>query len=217
MKLIEESLYNNGYDYDVVEEGVGDNKTYKIVGPYQTFNAKNINGNIYPLENVKAGWDTFIEQNVKTGRGIGELDHPHKIDITLNKIVHKINQLEYIGNELVGTSRILNPNKSDTGRVACTLIDEKIPFGVSIRALGTFNEKREMQNNFKVLAVDLVFNPSNHSSMVDPILESIEYDIDEQGNVFLSNSIKNLKTEVSKKKKKDEDIAAAIKNLFYHL
>jgi len=217
MKLIEESLYNNNYDYDIVEEGVGTNKTYKIRGPYQTFDEYNINNNVYLEKDIKPCWIDYINTNVKKGNAIGELNHPHKAEISLDKIVHKITDIEFIGKDVVGTSRILNRKNCDAAKVACNLIDEKIPFGVSIRALGSFNNKREMQPDFSILAVDLVFNPSNYNSMVDPILESIEYDIDEQGNVFLKEAIKNLKQEVVSKKKKDENVAAAIRNLFYNL
>lgn len=181
MKLIRE--YLDASDCDILVEESFNNmpKNYKIAGPYLSLDTKNQNGRTYPTSNVKPELDRIIAEAIPKGSAIGELNHPHKVEVNLENICHKIIGMEYVGKDVIGTSQVCSKGK---GEILRGLIDDKIPFGVSLRAVGTL-KNNVMQSDFRLIAVDVVHNPSFPNAMMDFILESKEeYFVDEQGNIL---------------------------------
>ena len=171
MFLINE--YNLG-GFNIVEEGLEDGsgkKSTYIVGPYLEANVRNQNGNFYPRPVVEKAMEKY-KQKIANGTAYGELNHPHKPEIDLERISHRIMDMYFQGDTVIGKSKLLD---TDVGRTAQVLVKEGVNFGVSLRALGSFNAKREMQDDFTLLAVDIVADPSFSNAMMDIVIENKEY------------------------------------------
>lgn len=188
MFLISEYNVNN---ISVIEEahdieGVASKSMY-ITGPYLEAEVRNQNGNYYPLPVVEEAMNRYHEK-ISNGTAYGELNHPHKPEIDLERISHKITDMYFDGNTVIGKAKLLN---TDVGKTAQVLIKEGVNLGVSLRALGSFNGKREMQNDFTLLAVDIVADPSFSNAMMDIVLENKEYIMD--GDLIVEKAVDDLK------------------------
>lgn len=216
MKLIAEYTESSNCDI-LVEEGYnGAPKVYKITGPYLEVDVRNDNGNRYPKQKIGNEIKRYIEQVVPSGAGYGELNHPHKPEVDMERIVHKILKMEYHGNSVIGTSKILDNEK---GKVVKNFIDEKIPFGVSLRALGTFDDNKDMQEDFRMIAVDVVHQPGFSKAMMNFVLESKkEYFIDPKTGLVLE-SVNQLQQAVNDTKSiyHKENVIQALDNFWRSL
>jgi len=79
------------------------------------------------------------------------------------------------GNNVYGRARILN---TPMGKIAQNLLDEGVQLGVSSRGVGTLRESNGQQfvnPDFRLTAVDIVFDPSAPDAFVNGIMESKEY------------------------------------------
>lgn len=168
----------------ITEDGQisGDSKNglnYYLTGPFIETNIVNANQRRYPLENVQTEIERFIREDIAQNRAVGECDHPTKPEVNLDKIAIKIESLELNGNQYVGKAKVLS---SPHGQLIKTFIDDDLQIGVSTRALGTLKESRrnvkEVQNDFKLIAIDAVHGPSAPNSFVQGIMESKEYYIE---------------------------------------
>jgi hypothetical protein len=188
MFLINE--YNLG-GFSVVEESIGDgtdNKSTYIVGPYLEADVRNQNGNYYPRKVVEKAMEKY-NKKIANGTAYGELNHPHKPEIDLERISHRIMNMWFEGNTVMGKSKLLD---TDVGRTAQVLVKEGVNFGVSLRALGSFNGKREMQEDFTLLAVDIVADPSFSNAMMDIVIENKEYIM--QGDNIVEKAVNKLQS-----------------------
>ena len=55
---------------------------------------KNRNGRIYEKRYLENAVDKYVTEQVKTGRAVGELNHPEGPTINLDKVSHKITELD---------------------------------------------------------------------------------------------------------------------------
>jgi len=187
-----------------IEEGVnGAKKKYYITGSFLRADERNQNGNLYPFDVVKTCIDTFVTEKVNKNRAIGELNHPHTPEINLERIAVIIEELKFEGNDLMGKARVVHPKIKE-------LIDEGLNFGVSLRALGALDEDQVMQEGMQLIAIDVVADPSFATAFVDPILESKEYNIADDGSIICANECKVVN-------ENSADTEAAFKELFKSL
>jgi len=186
--------YHSG-SLKVVEESIdGKPKSMYIVGPYLEADVRNQNGNYYPRDVVEKAMAKF-QIKIDNGTAGGELNHPHKPDIDLERISHKITEMYFDGNIVMGKAKLLN---TDVGRTAQTLVKEGFNVGVSLRALGSFNSKREMQDDFTLLAVDIVADPSFSNAMMDVVIENKEFIMN--GDLIIEKAIDNMSNRYTGKK-----------------
>jgi len=74
MKLITEYVENN---LEVIaEQKKNGEKNYFIEGVFMQSEKKNRNGRIYKKEGLEKAVEKYITEQVKTGRAVGELNHP---------------------------------------------------------------------------------------------------------------------------------------------
>ena len=84
MKLIAEFL--DGELEFVTEAKEGGGKNHFIEGIFAQSEQKNRNGRIYPKAVMERAVDKYVTDQVKTGRAVGELNHPEGPTINLDKI-----------------------------------------------------------------------------------------------------------------------------------
>lgn len=172
MKLIQE--VNLGLD-SIIEESDAGQKDMYISGIFMQTEAKNKNGRVYPRGMMEQKVREYEEEYVKTSRAIGELEHPSTPQINLDRVSHLITELKFDGNDIYGKAKIL---ETPCGNIVRGLIKGGAKLGVSSRGVGSVVQKgglNEVQNDFRLVTVDIVANPSAHAALVDGIMEGSEW------------------------------------------
>ena len=105
MKLITE-LYEDSLTY-VTEEKNGKKNTV-IEGIFMQAEAKNRNGRIYPRVVMEKAVNKYVTEQVNRGRAVGELNHPEGPQINLDKVSHRITELKWDGNNVMGKALVLD-------------------------------------------------------------------------------------------------------------
>jgi hypothetical protein len=188
----------------ITEENKTGEKNLFIEGIFLQANIKNRNGRIYEDSVLRPVVDSFVTEKVMTGRAIGQLEHPPTISINLDRVSHRITEMSWNGNDVIGKAIILN---TPTGKIARGLIEGGTVLGVSSRGTGSLEERngsRYVKNDYSLVTVDVVADPSAPSAFVNGILEGVEFLYDDKGNVVekqLDVIEKKIVDDVNEKKK----------------
>ena len=91
---------------------------------------KNRNGRMYPMNVLRKEVERYNENNVQSGRALGELGHPEGPTVNLDRVSHKIVSLKESGSNFIGKAKILS---TPMGKIAESLISEGVKLGVSSR------------------------------------------------------------------------------------
>ena len=197
MRLITEHFDNLEY---IIEETDGKKATY-IEGIFMQAEKKNRNGRVYPKQTLFSAVEKYVTEQVKTGRAVGELDHPEGPQINLDKVSHKITELKFEGDDVVGKAQIL---KTPMGQIVEGLIDGGVKLGVSSRGMGTVENKggaSVVKGDYMLATVDIVQDPSAQEAFVNGIMEGVEW-IWENG-ILKPQQLEKYETEVSKASSKE--------------
>ena len=173
MKLIREEIEN----VEIIVESKGGKKSLYIEGVFLQGDIKNSNGRMYPMETLRKEVGRYMQENVDTGRALGELGHPDGPTVNLDRVSHKIVSLKESGSNFIGKAKILG---TPMGKIASSLLDEGVKLGVSSRGIGSLREDR---NGVKVVgedfmlatAADIVADPSAPDAFVSGIMEGKEW------------------------------------------
>jgi len=152
------------FDYHLME-ATKEAKDYFIRGIVSRAGIKNKNRRIYPKGLMESVIEE-LQEDVIAGGFVGELDHPPTPKINVNKISHKITKLKMAPDGAVLAEMVVLD--TDEGRTLKKLIDGGVRLGVSTRGLGEVRPYRgplgeglvEVQQGFKMKAIDVVFDPS---------------------------------------------------------
>lgn len=173
MKLICEKI---NPDVKLISEVNGGEKQYYIEGIFAQADVVNGNNRIYPSEILFPEVNRYINEKVKTGTATGELDHPETPTINLDRVSHLITDLRIEGKNVIGRARLLDTEK---GIIAKKLLAGGVRLGVSTRGLASTYTRNDgvtiVENDFQLMAVDIVGNPSAPEAFVNGILESVTW------------------------------------------
>ena len=184
LRLLLEKPVLSELELIVEEQNLKGPASYYITGPYLMYDKPNKNKRQYTqleMVNEVARYDTeFIKQN----RALGELNHPaDSTEVDLKNACHTIVKLEQKDNNyFFGKSKILS---TPSGLIVRTLLQDGIKLGISSRALGKLVPRGDINlvEGFRLLALDVVHEPSVSSAMLDSIMENKQYIIDHGGKV----------------------------------
>lgn len=193
MKLITEHLDSLQYITEAKDNG---EKDVFIEGIFMQAEKENRNNRIYPKNVLEAACNKYIKEQVMTGRAVGELNHPEGPQINLDKVSHRITDLKWEGNDVVGKALILN---TPMGKIVKGLIEGGCKLGVSSRGMGTVESKDNktfVKNDFILSTVDIVQDPSAPSAFVEGIMEGVEWIWD--NGVLKPQQIEKYETEIKK-------------------
>ena len=172
--VVEKPDVNDEFEY--IEEQADRNAESNlfIKGPYMMAEGVNRNNRLYPLEELERETNRYIEEMVKPGRAMGELNHPTTADVDLERACHMVTEITQDGSVFYGKSKVLS---TPCGQVVRSLINDGVKVGMSSRALGTLEEGSDHSTvkNMKLVAIDCVADPSYPSAFVDGILESKQW------------------------------------------
>jgi len=173
MKLIREEIEQ----VEVIVEERNGKKAMFIEGIFLQGDLKNRNGRMYPMNVLRKEVERYNENNVQSGRALGELGHPEGPTVNLDRVSHKIVSLKESGSNFIGKAKILS---TPMGKIAESLISEGVKLGVSSRGIGSLRSTREGVNvvgdDFMLsTAADIVADPSAPDAFVEGIMEGKEW------------------------------------------
>ena len=199
MKLIAEYTENN---LEVLTEAdEKGNKKYAIEGIFMQAEAKNRNGRIYPKPVMESALNKYNTEQVSKGRAVGELNHPEGPTVNLDKVSHKIERLDFKGNDVVGKATIL---ETPMGQIVKGLLDGGVRLGVSTRGMGSLERRGDamyVKDDFLLNAVDIVQDPSAPSAFVNGVMEGVEWVWN--NGIIEAKHIEQMETEIKKAPRAD--------------
>lgn len=167
-------LLEENFDQIQTESDAKSKKMY-LKGVFMEAEAKNRNGRVYDLEEMKREVQR-INDLAQSGRHVlGQLDHPtpQTLDISLKEVSHKITEMYMDGNRAIGKAEILESHPN--GQILKGLVQSGINVGVSSRASGQLNESTGRVQNFSLKTVDAVATPSCQSAYPETIQEQLDW------------------------------------------
>lgn len=188
MKLITE--------YNLIAESKTDGGDVYIEGVFMQAEKPNRNKRKYSRKILEAAVAEYVEKQVKTGRAVGELNHPDTPIVNYKEASHRILSLEWQGNNVVGKALILNtPN----GKIVKGLLEGGVQLGVSSRGMGSLKSPvdgvSEVNDDFVLSTIDIVQDPSAPDAFVNGIQEGVEWFQNEKG-VWVQQNIDNKQNEI---------------------
>lgn len=173
MKLIREEIEK----VEVLTESVNGKKNLFIKGVFLQAEQVNRNGRMYRMPVMEREVKRYTEQYVNKGRALGELGHPDGPTVNLDRVSHKIVDLQREGNNFIGKAQILS---TPMGKIAESLLKEGVCLGVSSRGIGSLKPTREGFNEvgedfMLATAADIVADPSAPDAFVQGIMEGKEW------------------------------------------
>tara|TARA_B110000046_G_C13013211_1_gene407604 strand:+ start:751 stop:1401 length:651 start_codon:yes stop_codon:yes gene_type:complete len=194
MKLIAE--YCDGALDLITEAKENGEKSYQIEGVFAQAEAKNRNGRMYPKPIMENAINKYVKEQVKTGRAVGELNHPDGPTVNLDKVSHRITELKFEGNDVMGKALILD---TPMGKVVKGLLDGGCQLGVSTRGMGSLEKRNgimEVKNDFILNTVDIVQDPSAPNAFVNGIMEGVDWVWD--NGMIKPQEIEKIETEIKR-------------------
>jgi len=199
MKLIAE--YTDQSLEILTEEKEGGGKSYSIEGVFMQAEQKNRNGRIYPKPIMEKALGKYNTEQVSKGRAVGELNHPEGPTVNLDKVSHKIESLDWKGNDVVGKATIL---ETPMGQIVKGLLDGGVRLGVSTRGMGSLQNNGNamvVKDDFILNAVDIVQDPSAPSAFVNGVMEGVEWVWN--NGIIEQQAIEIMETEIKKAPRAD--------------
>ena len=172
MKLITEQIE----PVEVLTEEKDGKKNTFIKGVFLQTEITNRNGRMYKYETMAREVNKYNDEFVRRGRALGELGHPEGPTINLDRVSHKIVELQPEGKNFIGKAKLL---ETPMGRIAKSLLEEGVQLGVSSRGLGSLKKEGSFQvvaDDFILsTAADIVADPSAPDAFVEGIMEGKEW------------------------------------------
>lgn len=194
MKLISEFTEN---DLNcIVEEKEDGKKSFAIEGVFAVAESKNRNGRIYPRNVMEKAVGNYKKEQVDTGRAVGELNHPDGPTINLDKVSHRITDLQFEGNNVIGKASIL---ETPMGKIVKGLLEGGCHLGVSTRGMGSLEQRdgaMYVKDDFILSTVDIVQDPSAPGAFVNGIMEGVDWVWD--NGIIKAQEIERAETEIKR-------------------
>lgn len=182
--MLLEKPISEDLEFIVEEKSLKEPSTYYIQGPYLMAEKPNRNKRVYSLNEMTNEVDKYKREFITTNRALGELNHPlDSTEVNLERACHMIVSLEQKDNNYFwGKSKILS---TPAGVIVRQLLSDGCKLGISSRALGKLIPRGDtnLVEGLKLIALDLVHLPSVEEAMLDSIMESRQYIIQEGGKI----------------------------------
>ena len=194
MKLITE--YTETDVQCIVEKKEDGSKSHVIEGIFAMAESKNRNGRVYPKAVMENAVNKYVTEQVSKDRAVGELNHPEGPTVNLDKVSHKITELKFEGNNVMGKARILD---TPMGNIVKGLLEGGVQLGVSTRGMGSLEQRNGVmyvKDDFMLNTVDIVQDPSAPAAFVNGIMEGVEWVWN--NGVIEPQVIEEMETEIKK-------------------
>jgi hypothetical protein len=178
-------LERSSANLDITKDG----NEIVLEGIFAQFGVVNNNDRIYEEDEYLPHLD-YLTKKIKDKRLLGELDHPEKFDVSLSKVSHVIEKLEYDKEkrQVRGRVRLLD---TPSGRIAKELVEGGVPVAISSRAAGLVESNKKVKIK-KIFTYDLVADPGFENAVLTKMNESLGI-INENVAIYdVSNSYPDL-------------------------
>jgi Prohead core protein serine protease len=178
MKFIREISEDQELSVKLIESTNNKKKLY-LEGIFLQGNKKNRNGRIYITDNLQEEIKNYTNKYINERRSLGELGHPAGPQINPERSCHIITELVRNGDDFIGRSEVLED--LPMGKILKGLLEANVKVGVSSRGMGSLVSKgdvMEVQDDFKLVTIDVVMDPSAPDAWVSCVLENVEWTID---------------------------------------
>lgn len=152
-----------------------------IQGPFLMADRPNRNNRIYPRNQMIEEVNRYTSEMIVSNRATGELNHPTTPEVNLERACHMVTELKQNGDIFEGKSKILT---TPMGQIVRSLIMDGVKLGVSSRALGRVDNNKDgvgVVSDFRLVAIDVVADPSVPTAFVNGILESKKWVLADNG------------------------------------
>ena len=213
MKLLCEVTSDIQITEDVIQLGEG--KTRKdmyIEGITLQSEVKNKNNRVYPKKVLGEAINKHIEEFMKVGRAVGELNHPKEnaSEVNPDRISHRFVEVKEDNKNFHTKALVLNTTH---GTQVKNLLGGGVKLGISSRGFGDVKESggsRVVQSLYLVSLGDIVTNPSAPNAFVNAVMEKTEW-IWENGILIgkdLSEDLDEYREALEKSSQSDRDAVA---------
>lgn len=199
MKLISE--YTDQKLEILTEAKKNGGKKYYIEGIFAQAEQKNRNGRVYPKPVMEKAVGKYVTEQVSKGRAVGELNHPDGPTVNLDKVSHKIESLQFDGNDVVGKASVLD---TPMGKIVEGLLSGGVNLGVSTRGMGSLVQSNGgvvVKDDFLLNAIDIVQDPSAPSAFVNGVMEGVEWVWN--NGIIEAQTIEKMETEIKTASRKN--------------
>lgn len=183
----------------LITEGI-DNKELFIEGIFAQAEKKNRNGRIYERKIMDSAVQKYVNEFVNGKRALGELSHPeNRPTVKPEMASHLITKFVMEGDDVMGKAKILN---TPQGQIVRGLLEGGVQLGVSTRGLGSVVERAGttyVGDDFTLMAVDVVSDPSGIDCWVNAVNESADWVITDDGKI-----VEEVRKELKKQKFNEE-------------
>lgn len=141
-----------------------------LSGVFAQFGVLNNNERMYE-ENEYLPHLEYLNKKIGKRNLLGELDHPDKFDISLSRVSHVIEHLEYNKEkrQIIGKVRLLD---TPSGKIAKELVESGVPISISSRAAGLVESTKKVKIR-KIFTYDLVADPGFENAVLSKMNESL--------------------------------------------
>jgi hypothetical protein len=177
-------------EFIIEQANNGKPKKLSIRGPFLVAEERNGNGRMYKTAVLEKAVEEFRREKIEKGLAFGETNHPDSIDVNYERACIKVDNLIQEGNIWIGEATVLAsfPEYGIKGTVLGDNLASIIQYGgkpgVSSRGVGQIGKDKVIDEVYKLIAEDVVHNPSGPGCYVDGILESKCFMIDNHGDIL---------------------------------
>lgn len=183
-------------EMDLHEANGSSGNLVKFRGKFQEADAINKNKRTYPFDvlsdNVKS-----LQETIKNGGLIGELDHPTDSIVHFANASHKITKLWWEGKVLMGEGVILN---TPHGKILKALINDGVRVGISSRGVGNGKVNEQgilvIGESYKLITFDAVADPSTSQAFQEKVVskESFSNKMPDEVHSIVKNESSGIHT-----------------------
>lgn len=204
VSLVEHLTYDQAR---VVTESSEDGKNLYMKGICIQGGVKNANQRVYPVSEIQNAIKQVHEQLSEGNSVLGEVDHPSNLRVNLDRVSHMITEMWMDGPNGYGKLKIL---PTPMGNLVKTMLESGVKLGVSSRGSGEVNESSGEVNNFEIVTVDVVAQPSAPNAYPKAIYEGLM-------NMNGGQQLFNMAAEVNEDQRVQKYLTESIKRFINEL
>ena len=169
----------------IMEETGNGSKQMFIEGIFAQAEVKNGNGRVYKRDVLENAMEKYRNNYVSKNKALGEINHPDYPFANQKMAAIRVVEMRMDGNNVYGKALVLN---TPEGQILRGLLEGGYVTGVSTRGLGTIKEQggvKYVQDNYMMTAVDCVDNPSAPEAIMNTVVESTKWTLNESTGVWV--------------------------------
>lgn len=158
-------------------ESKKEDKHWYIKGVFAQAGVFNKNKRLYEEYILDREVESFTKNFINTNRAAGELSHPDHSSINPDRIAIKIEEISKAGLDYIGSAKVLT---TECGKTVAALLEGGLVIGVSTRGSGSVTKlaegKSKVNEDFGLVTIDAVMNPSAPKALVQAIYEDSRFE-----------------------------------------